>query len=457
MKKGIFLLFAFTIAFLSACAQVQPTKTTLYINTPQETSTVAPVIMPSIKDPESTMESIKYNRNASIKSYQVVEKDMSSLVASTQGSIAQGYYDNSKLVMLVVTIYGEMGRLIYEFFPMTNDVYAVKNNINYNESIYMNSQPEEHTESLIKAIIHSNRTYYIISDDESLFLAKTNDFLDMYNLALKQFNEQKTPNPAFTPLPTPSSTITPNMIQSTDTRDFHPVWIRGYGIVGGSFKGKFFRLQDFLVNGIDMNTDDGRQYLYDVSRSDDNQTPSVALCRQGQSFTLYNKKGLIDKENAKNISFFINDGASMSPSLDVDFSNEKACDFAVAGPWNALPNVPVYQTKGFDVDLDHDGIIEKVYYETLTQTIKGNVPAMRVVMEKKGKKTTIYSVLPYFEPDQKTATKDFITLKLSCADLNGDGNMEVIVEETQFELNGIKVFSQVNQKWTDVMNWFWYV
>jgi hypothetical protein len=126
-----------------------------------------------ISDIREKFGAINYN----IDSYKKVKKDL--MDQSTEGGELEGHYKNGELKKIVASYYGEMGKLIEEYYFWDNDLFFVfTQDFSYNMPMYMDDSKVDK--------IDENR-YYFHND-------KLVRWLDTYkeNVTNSKFNQKET-------------------------------------------------------------------------------------------------------------------------------------------------------------------------------------------------------------------------------------------------------------------------
>ena len=126
-----------------------------------------------ISDIREKFGAINYN----INSYKKVTKDL--MDESTEGGVLEGYFKNGELKKIVVSYYGEMGKLIEEYYFWDNDLFFVfTQEYSYNMPINMDGSKVDK--------IYENR-YYFHNDKLIRWLDP-----DKEKVANSKFNQKET-------------------------------------------------------------------------------------------------------------------------------------------------------------------------------------------------------------------------------------------------------------------------
>lgn len=126
-----------------------------------------------ISDIREKFGAINYN----INSYRKEKKDL--MGESTEGGKLEGYYKNGELKKIVTSYYGEMGKLIEEYYFWGNDLFFVFiQNYSYNIPMYMDDSKVDK--------IDENR-YYFHNDNLIRWLDT-----DKEKVADSKFNQKET-------------------------------------------------------------------------------------------------------------------------------------------------------------------------------------------------------------------------------------------------------------------------
>lgn len=84
---------------------------------------------------------------------------------SSQGGIIEVYIEKNDRKWFSATLYGEVGKVLYEFYPFDTNFYIVKTTYTYDKSIYDGDVKIISEDKEIIAII--NETQYLVTDKVS--------------------------------------------------------------------------------------------------------------------------------------------------------------------------------------------------------------------------------------------------------------------------------------------------
>lgn len=252
--------------------------------------------------------------------------------------------------------------------------------------------------------------------------------------------ENKTPEPPKVP---------PTNALPSEINPYHPIVFSYKGennvhakatFLGASKDGKWFKIEDFGVkcNGKDVFP---QNFLDDDSLQ--NATVDIETMKGKETFKFYSSVRVISealKITAKP-TFFVSP-ASCQLFLDIklpSLNEEERFIIGVNGEWNALPRVPklLQDKKSFSVDVDGDGKDETIRVtESKTSSEGTHNTNAKIELEKNGKKILIEDA-KYLDPK---------AYSVWAVDLNGDGKLEIIIENTgaaggiiAYEITGDKV------------------
>jgi len=203
-------------------------------------------------------------------------------------------------------------------------------------------------------------------------------------------------------------------------------------VLGGSKDGRWFGITDFNISGKYTTDEDFQKPM----EKDFINYVDLDLIKGNEFYNFYSNTKLVGKSNGGKGVFSIPQSNSQR-LLEVKIDSFKADeDFLIGinGQWNGIPRVPagLRTPNGFSVDLDNDGTEESIYPEL--ENGKG-----RVIIDKRGDKILIQQV-------DKVHVDDIKGLKIRLLDINGDGNMEIIIKESFYYGTIINAYELVNNQ-----------
>jgi len=126
-----------------------------------------------------------YQREALIDTYMEVEIDGIDIYRTTEGSVIMAYYDSDQALQIVkVGLYGETGRCELRYYPSTEYLAVVCEDVRYSTPYYWEEEETVEYVSLRKMIIQDERLYYIIDFDEPLHASDNKYYSEIYAKAI---------------------------------------------------------------------------------------------------------------------------------------------------------------------------------------------------------------------------------------------------------------------------------
>jgi len=230
---------------------------------------------------------------------------------------------------------------------------------------------------------------------------------------------------------------------------YHPVVFTNYRnekgefskaqVLGGSKDGKWFSITDFNIVGKYTTDADFQKPM----EKDFINYVDIDLVKGNEVYSFYSNTKLIGKSKGGK-SILTIPPANGAKLLEVQTNSFKADDdflIGINGQWNGMPRVPegLWRPNGYSVDLDNDGTEESVYPEMVNG--KG-----RVVIDKKGDKILIQEIAKVHVDDTKG-------LKIRLVDINGDGNMEIIIRESFYYGTIVNAYELVDNQVKKVLQY----
>ena len=142
-------------------------------------------------------------RDLAINSFSQVEVCSNDLIRSSQGSFIRGYFENEKLQIVEIVIFGVLGRSIIRFYPFENAVTVIRESIRYtvpfDELIEHNREDVEFLYSTQRMVMLEDRVYDFTDENTPLVLSEDAYMLELFATALEAlgiFNEASFKNAA---------------------------------------------------------------------------------------------------------------------------------------------------------------------------------------------------------------------------------------------------------------------
>lgn len=269
-----------------------------------------------------------------------------------------------------------------------------------------------------------------------------------------------TPRTTFKPIVLPTPPLvkqTSERISSSDQRKFHPIFL-GQILVGGTYRGKFYSVNQFDVNGQDATTQKGQ---FALGRNDEYapyfyiKHPKFALLKENQTIQLFYKHKNVGKTKVQIEEFEVD---FYQPQIYVTVLERKApplYDIGIDCDWQPVPQNIKTIKGGFEMDLDGDGSLDQVIStKTLTKDVSGNdIGSLKLEWKNANKTMRLAQTSALLVDDQgkKISFESVLSLDFGIYDLDGDGKTEIMAWWNQNTFAEVNIFKVEGQKINQVL------